>query len=155
MMTTTTTNEAEPRAKRSKNHTHSSLGTILGSSNDENAASTAEKQGEDDLQAKIVAAWNNQKNEEDQLNNHPDAAFAATVTILSTQVDKLIQEGIAAFHEAESNGSELAHVQQEMTRKDAEIASLRAAEEKNTVALSVRTIDSLLVIPFVAEGHLI
>jgi len=145
MMTTTTTNEAEPRAKRSKNHTLSSLGTILGSSNDENAASTAEKQGEDDLQAKIVAAWNNQNNEEDQLNNHPDAAFAATLTILSTQVDKLIP--------SESHQSKLAHVQQEMTRKDAEIASLRAAEEKNTVALSVRTIDSLLVIPFVAEGH--
>ena len=128
------------RQQRSKNHTHSSIGI---GSNDEDAASTAaEKQGEDDyLQAKIVAAWNNPNDEGDPLNHHhPDAAFAATITILSTQVDKLIQEGIAAFHQSESHQSELAHVQQEMARKDAEIASLRAAEEKNTVALSVRTV---------------
>ena len=115
---TITTNEAEPHAKRSKTNS-------TGMANDADDAG-------DDLQAKIVAAWKK------DAGGDPEAAFAATVTLLSTQIDGLIKDGIAAFHQAEGGQNELAALQQEVARKDTEIANLRAAEEKNAAALSVR-----------------
>ena len=95
-------------------------------------AATAEEEyrgGNDDLLlAKIVATWK---------DNEAEAALSSTVAILSTQIDKLIKEGIAAYHDAESSHNELAQLQQDMKHKDDEIASLRTAEDKNVKALSV------------------
>ena len=94
------------------------------------AAAEEEYRGcnDDLLLAKIVATWK---------DNEAEAALSSTVAILSTQIDKLIKEGIAAYHDAESSHNELAQLQQDMKHKDDEIASLRAAEEKNVKALSV------------------
>jgi len=119
-MLTTTNEPDEPLAKRSKND---DTGVGMTEDADEDGGTV------DDLQAKIVAAWN---------DNEPEVALATTVAILSTQIDKLIKDGITAFHQAESSQNEVAQLREDIQRKDTEIASLRAAEEKNTAALSVR-----------------
>ena len=120
----------EPCAKRS--NVDSGMKTIHRyNDNGENAGMLADDENRstnDDLQAKIVAVWS---------ANEADVALATTVAILNTQIDKLIKEGITAFHHAESSQSALTQLQLDMAHKDAEIARLRAGEEKNTKALSV------------------
>ena len=127
----------EPGTKRHKNDV--GMATISSDHNadgndvmDPTKTADEEYHGDNDdlLLAKIVATWK---------NSEAEAALSATVAILSTQIDKLIKEGVAAYHEAESSHNDLTQLQQEVTHKDNEIASLRAAEEKNTKALSVST----------------
>jgi len=119
---TYTKETSEPRAKRSKND------------NDEEL--TAE---DEDLQAMIVSAWKTE---------NPDVAFASTVEILSTQIDKLIKDGITAFHQAESSQNEVVQLKEQLQRSENEIAGLRAAEEKNSTALSVIITNFYLLLRF-------
>ena len=134
---TAATGDAEllPRAaKRTKS-------SASGNNNDRREEDAAAEEERDDLQAKIVALWSgNGGNGEEQHPDNEDNAFAATVTLLSGQIDKLIKEGINAFHQAESASSELELLKREVEHKNQEIANLRAADEKNTAALSVRTL---------------
>lgn len=132
-----TSEPIESGAKRRKNDSGMATTSIdhIESGNDVThppATAAEEYHGSNDdlLLAKIVATWK---------DNEAEAALSTTVAILSTQIDKLIKEGIAAYHDAESTHNELAHLQQDMKHKDDEIASLRAAEEKNTKAISVST----------------
>lgn len=91
---------------------------------------------DEDIEEKLLAAWNGAK-EEQELEVDIDKAAAATMSLVSAQIEGLIRGGLEAFHRWENASREVKLLKEDIKGKDMELEHLRAAEEKSRTTISV------------------
>lgn len=130
-ITTALSTNIETEISQPKRSTNNNNTTHDDHNNNDNVTTTAE-----DLHNTIVAAWQTEP-------FNIEVACATTTSILCTQIDQLIKDGVMAYHHAEQCHDENVYYGQEMIRKDDEIHNLRVTENKHTAAVTnmMRTLD--------------